>query len=149
MYQRRGCERTGGLQPLTAQARETMAKQRPIPLPIKARDAASRLRMLAVFLCMAVFAWGLESKLSLYRPAVPLNPAHVAKLMADNQGAEKSIGACAGPIERAPKPAWAERVETPPRIRDLRARQNSPLPLPTGPDHSHALFFRPPPPLAA
>jgi hypothetical protein len=111
----------------------------------KARRDRSRLRLLAVCLCAAVFAWGFQAKLSLYHPAAPLNPEHVAKLMADNQGSKSLAAAVSGHVIEPADPVWIVLGAVTPRLRSVRlVRNHRPL-HPAAPARTHALFFRPPP----
>lgn len=111
----------------------------------RARRSSFRLRLLAVCLCAAVFAWGFQAKLSLYRPAAPLNPEHVVKLMADNQGSKGSVAAISGHVVEAADPVWIVPWPMTPRLRPVRLVRNDRLTHPSAPARTHALFFRPPP----
>ncbi|HUY95937.1 MAG TPA: hypothetical protein VMU71_11585 [Terracidiphilus sp.] len=111
----------------------------------KARRNSSRLRLLAVCLCAAVFAWGFQAKLSLYHPAAPLNPEHVAKLMADNQGSKSPVAAVSGLVSEGADPDWIVLGTVTPRLRSVGLARNQLLLHPAAPGRTHALFFRPPP----
>jgi hypothetical protein len=98
-------------------------------------------------LCVAVFSWGLEAKLSLYRGPSASNSNTIAKLVQDGQVNKRKIGEFRLVVRRT-VPQLA--VET---AADLSARRVAlnrnvgicrqvaafPLVFP------HALFFRPPP----
>ncbi len=111
------------------------------------REPFSWLKALVLCLCAAVFTWGLQAKLSLYIPAAPLNPAHVAKLMADNQVTKRVAVAAAGYQSRAPRLVFVALFAFLPHFRAFRGRQALRLVLPTAPSRIHSLLFRPPPAL--
>jgi hypothetical protein len=121
-----------------------MAGKQPMPTARMARRSRFRLRALGICLCAAVFAWGLQAKISQYHHAAPLNPAHVAKLMVDNQGSKGSAAATTGHGSRPRNVVWIGLVSPAPPA-SARLDENERLPHPAAPAHTHALFFRPPP----
>jgi len=116
-----------------------------MPAMMEARPAAVRLRVFVVCLCVAVFAWGLQAKLSLYHPAAPLNPEHVAKLTADNQGMKRLVTVSTAHAEYAPKPARVARVAFLTQIRFVSDYPEESIPHAAAPAYTHALLLRPPP----
>ena len=97
----------------------------------------------------AVFAWGTQSKLSLYQRPSPFHPLSIAKLLSDNQANKK--GCLPRPSERkvasdlsllAAVVLISKAAATP------RSRQASTVVVPAIPSRTYALFFRPPPTIA-
>ena len=113
--------------------------------PRKVRRGYFRLRMLGAILCTSVFAWGFQAKISLYHPAAPLNPEHVAKLMADSQGTKGSAGAICGHGSVVARTVWIVFSPVAPRRRTARHLRIDRLLHPAVQAQTHALFFRPPP----
>lgn len=55
------------------------------------RSVARVIRVALVFLAAAVFAWGLQAKLALYKAPSPTRTASVAKLLQHKQGTLSSM----------------------------------------------------------
>ena len=56
------------------------------------RSVARVIRVALVFLAAAVFAWGLQAKLALYKAPSPTRNVSVAKLLQHKQGSLQSTG---------------------------------------------------------
>lgn len=53
---------------------------------------SSALKIALLVLSVAIFAWGLQYKLSLYKAPSRLNPVNVAKLIQGEQPSKKAVG---------------------------------------------------------
>jgi hypothetical protein len=115
------------------------------PVPMKRRSSAG-LKAFSLVLCAAVFAWGLQFKLSLYQTSHKIHPVSVAKLLVSEPGNKKS---CAiGPGERRAAqqlPAYSAVALFQPAFIVCRNRQVHKLVRSSIPSYPHALLFRPPP----
>lgn len=103
-------------------------------------------RILVPLLCAAIFAWGLQAKLSLYNTGSSSHPTSVAKLI-QNEPAKKKNSAV-GPGVRADAGqlfAYSAVVLLQPRFVVCRNRQVHKLICSSISSYSHALLFRPPP----
>jgi hypothetical protein len=115
--------------------------------PSQERRGLCILRVAMLILCFAVFAWGLNYKLSLYKTAHPIHPSTVAKLM---QGEQKPWATSLLPDRSPAQSPQLAVVWTIPTCRPLLAFRHPsrlddfakrPIPI----REMHDLFFRPPP----
>ena len=111
----------------------------------KIRTNSSR-SFLPLILCVAVFAWGMQYKLSLYSQPSSSHPKSVAKLFTDNQVSKKSILPHSSDRDFGPKIAfWAALVLFVLAAVVVPHRQASKVFVSSISSRSYALFFRPPP----
>ena len=108
-----------------------------------------RSRLLPAFtllLGLAIFFWGLQSKLSLYQPPSPGHPAPVAKIIQDSQVNKKTSAAIlAIRLHSALAGEVHSRVSAVPVARILRTQAaDAPLSRTEIP-YSQNQYFRPPP----
>jgi hypothetical protein len=115
-----------------------------MPVVLTKRRTVSTL--FVFLLSAALFAWGLQAKLSLYQQPSRSHPVSVAKLLPDNQvnkktGAPGSSDRCA--VSRLAFCAAIVLFQS--RFTVSRGRQVGEVVAPSIPSYSYALFFRPPP----
>lgn len=117
------------------------------PRPIK-QNVSLALRIALIALSAAIFAWGLQYKLSLYETPSHPNPAKVAKLIQGDQSSKKCFALELQNHNRCPRAAAAHIVpgSQPP----MTVRRNRPIDAPvlaSIPFVPSILFVRPPPPI--
>jgi hypothetical protein len=104
-------------------------------------------RVFTLFLCVSVFSWGLEAKLSLYKAPTGSHSEKVAKLIQDRQLNKKKIGELQQVDRRhgsrfALQPVASLLV---PEFSAARIRQICPRAAGFIRFYPHAPLFRPPP----
>lgn len=78
--------------------------------------ASPVFRMALLILGVAVFAWGLQYKMSLYQPSIHPNPVQIAKLMQGEQASRKVTAMqvparCSEPILESMVPQFVPPVQ--------------------------------------
>jgi hypothetical protein len=100
-----------------------------------------------LILCFAVFAWGLQYKLSLYKTAHPIHPTNVAKLIQGEQ--RHRTGPLHSEWSRSQSPEFPVRwtiAPFRPLIALRRQGQSDEFVMQPAPIREmHDLLFRPPP----
>jgi hypothetical protein len=117
-----------------------------MPLMSMKRRTTPSLTLIVLVLSAAVFAWGTQSKLSLYQRPSPSHPISVAKLLPDDQASKKG-GLPHSNLRKieAELPVFAAVVLTACPVDIAKRGQASGVVLPAISPRSYALFFRPPP----
>jgi hypothetical protein len=110
------------------------------------RQNSAGFRLFALFLCVAVFAWGLQAKLSQYKTSKASHPVTVAKLLQPEQSNKKS--SAIAPADRGGTVQlviYSTVILFKPRIIACRDRQVQRIIPSAIQSCSHDLLFRPPP----
>jgi hypothetical protein len=115
------------------------------PLPDN-RQTSPVLFCLTLLLCVGVFGWGLQAKLSVYSRQTPSHPITVAKLIQDGQ-VNKKAGVLGSATQRSPLQVrgYNRLVTFQPPFAVRRNVQISRLVPKSIPCYLHPLFFKPPP----
>jgi hypothetical protein len=109
------------------------------------KQSPAAVRSIVLFLCAALFAWGLHGKLSGYKTPNQSHPKSVVKLIQDDQTRRLAVSA---PVEsRSPFLDFADlaAVCSQPQLIAGRIQQVRKPALDSAPFHTNALRFRPPP----
>ena len=109
------------------------------------RQSPAAVRSVVLVLCVALFAWGLHSKLSGYKAPDQSHSKSVVKLIQDDQTRRFAISVLVAARHPSLDSADLSAVDNQPRLMVGRIQQvRKPAPD-SDPSHSYALRFRPPP----
>jgi hypothetical protein len=110
------------------------------------RQVSTTLRGFVLFLCAAIFAWGLHGKLTLYKAPTSARKVSTVKLMRDDEVVKKffvfQLSHSNSDVQLADQ---APIRSFPPRFRAHRISLPDKQVLRAIPFYPHALLFRPPP----